>query len=277
MKLKLIVSGILLSLAATANAQLIFPEDYWGGDPTNSNNKYKADVIGKKSVFDITGFRVIQDANADTMRIEIHANYFDDIMANSNDLLGTTMGDLFISTDGLSWDTGGAATLNDYFGQPNATEWDYAVKLGTYKNNNGQLDRFNDGDNENNAFSANVLAITDPNSQIQLSNAGGIFRDDQEHKVKHSAPVVGGADWFFSDDFSFMAITIDQASTIFGDAEEIGFHWTMSCGNDVIEFEVTNINPVPEPATIGILGGLGLFAYLGLRRRLSKKAAAKRA
>ena len=37
------------------------------------------------------------------------------------------------------------------------------------------------------------------------------------------------------------------------DTEILGFHWTMQCGNDVIE----GAAPVPEPATMLLLGSRG--------------------
>ncbi|MBN1841875.1 MAG: PEP-CTERM sorting domain-containing protein [Deltaproteobacteria bacterium] len=45
--------------------------------------------------------------------------------------------------------------------------------------------------------------------------------------------------------------------------EELGFHWTMTCANDVIE----GAAPVPEPATMLLLGtGLVCFAGFGRKR-----------
>lgn len=46
-------------------------------------------------------------------------------------------------------------------------------------------------------------------------------------------------------------------------------HWTMSCGNDVIEGSGA---AVPEPTTMMLLGSLatGLFGFAGLRRRFTK-------
>ncbi|MEW6428967.1 MAG: PEP-CTERM sorting domain-containing protein [Thermodesulfobacteriota bacterium] len=52
----------------------------------------------------------------------------------------------------------------------------------------------------------------------------------------------------------------------------LGAHWTMSCGNDVIEGSVP-VAPVPEPATL-LLFGIGLTGIAGFRRtRLRRRPA----
>jgi hypothetical protein len=50
---------------------------------------------------------------------------------------------------------------------------------------------------------------------------------------------------------------------------EVGFHYAMTCGNDVIEGGVA---PVPEPATMVLLG-TGLIGLAGISRRKRKRSA----
>ena len=264
------VAALIFLAGASVSAQPVFSDNYWGGDPTSNNGKYQADVIGETGVFDLTGYNVQYDSFADVLSVQVHGNYFDDLINNSSDLLDTTMGDLFISTDGLAWEDGEAATLDDYFGQSGATMWEYAASLGTYDNSQGELDGVNKANPEN----GGLYAINDPSSEIKPSSVGGggIFRENQEVRYTgQTTASLAPVEWFFSDDHSFLQISIQDAGSMFGDAEEIGFHWTMSCGNDVLEFSTPqSITPVPEPSLIGALGIGGLLGYLGLRRHRSQ-------
>ncbi|NBD38680.1 MAG: PEP-CTERM sorting domain-containing protein [Verrucomicrobia bacterium] len=258
------ISALLFSGAALS-AQAVFPDLYWGGDPTSNKSVYQADVIGEGDVFDLTGFNLRYNDLTDVLDVQIHGNYFDDLLADADELLDTYMGDLFISTDGLSWIDGEEATLDDFYGQPDATTWEYAATLGTYDNAQGHLD----GVDSDNPMSGSLLSVTDPDTNIELSKAGrGVFRGNQEVRYIGGGASQVPVSWFFSDDHSFLQISIADAGSVFGDADEIGFHWTMSCGNDVLEFSMPgNITPVPEPSLIGILGIGGLFGFLWMRRR----------
>lgn len=270
---KLISTILLLTVSLGLSGQLILPDEYWGGDPTHSN--YNQDVIQgpNTDIFEIDGYRF--ETAGDSLTIEIHGNYFKAILDNDPDLLNTFMGDLFISTNGLSWTEGGASTLNDYFGSGNETSWDYAVSINPRDNSGGGLT----GLSENNPQSADIYAITGDGT-IELSqdhtSASYIFRKHQEVNYvpgSNQSPENTTASWFISDDL--LSITLDDAAGLFGNSDNIGFHWTMSCGNDVIEFDYTTITPVPEPSQIGALGIVGMGAFMVLRRRLRRRSAAR--
>lgn len=265
----LVLLAITGSIATPAISQVVFTDDYWGGVPTNAN--YNLDVIGESTVFDITGATLSLGANS--LTINIAANYFDNILNNSSSLLGTQMGDLFISTDGLEWTTGGAATLNDYFGSGNETTWEYAVVLDPRKNNQGLLDVFKDGEpNADNAISSEIFEVYE--DQILLSAANGIYRANQEYAYDPAnQQSVSTASWYISDDYKLLSITLNNINSFLGDASDLGFHWTMSCGNDVIEFAFENpsVPPVPEPSTIGIAAVVGVLAIGLVRRRIASR------
>jgi len=79
-----------------------------------------------------------------------------------------------------------------------------------------------------------------------------------------------------SDD-KFLRITLDGATLqklglnpliSENDAGFLSFRWTMTCANDVIEWQVANeLTPVPEPAAIALIGFLGIGFVLYRRRK----------
>ena len=72
-----------------------------------------------------------------------------------------------------------------------------------------------------------------------------------------------------SDDFAgdgFLSFSFDTAGLNL-DPTSLGFHWTMYCGNDVIE-GLGRATAVPEPAPVGFfLLGLGLIGLGAMRQR----------
>jgi hypothetical protein len=66
-----------------------------------------------------------------------------------------------------------------------------------------------------------------------------------------------------------MSISFDISALNMKPEYLIGLHWTMSCGNDVIE-GAFDPGIVPEPSTV-ILLGLGLLGVVGIGRKRIKK------
>ena len=274
----IIITAIsLLSIAGTPMfGQPIWTDSYWGGTPVYTNSgidalTYNYDVVGSLDVFDLTGYEVVRDLTADTLQVIIHGNYFDDLILGQN-LETTQMGDLFISTDGLVDNDSGEATLTDYFNSSETkavdyTTWEYGVQLGTYLNENESL-------SNQQSQVGDLHQITDANSQIGLSyldKEWSVYRSQQEVSLNfaHDANSTD-ASWYIDTTGAnnFLSITINNFTSLFGIYETLGFHWTMTCGNDVMEFEWTNVTPIPEPQTVAIYGVLAMGACLYLRRKL---------
>ncbi len=277
--IQLVALSILGLAGATSLAQPIMSDTYWGGLPVYTNldiaaTPYYGDVVGATEVFDLTGYEVVRDIPGDSLTVIVYGNYFDDLLLGGDNLVTTQLGDLFISTNGLVDDDTGVDTLSDYFKSTETkavdyTTWEYGVQLGTYRNENGVLS----GQNEQ---VGNVHAITDEDSQIGLSwlnKDWSVYRSQQEVSLNFAYDAQQqDASWFIDDtgDLGFLSITINDFTSLFGSFETLGFHWAMTCGNDVMEFEWTNTNPVPEPQTIALFGVLGMGGYLFIRRRLIK-------
>lgn len=242
-------------------SQVINQDDYWGGlAVTNNVEIAPRDVVGRANVFDLTHTEF--SVEGDVATLNIYGNYFNHILNNSSDLLDTSMGDLFISVDGLSWTEGGEATKYDYFGGATHSTWEYAVVLGQYDNSTGALSggAVQDG-GVYSASNTDEYVFSDPGSRTT-------FRANQEVRLETQSRMLGGASWYIDESGDFLSISIQDFPDVFGDVNlaDLAFHWTMSCGNDVIE-----VNPVPEPSTIGLLGAAGLMGVLYVRRRIVRR------
>lgn len=300
MKNTLSIIGALLVTVPFAQAQLLTPssvddlisDDYIGADSTHS--KYDGlDVIGANDVFDVKGAFVTNDGN--DIRIDLHANYFDNFISG-NGLAGTSIGDLFISTDGL-FSADDTSTDNAY-STPHTT-WEYAVNLAVYSGAQaGTTYGAQDGvglyvieDPENEPVGSlpnNKNSFLGERDEIALSGdyqepTGNAYRDGQEvryladgHEANLQDAVVTWSleqDTLLGGGNYFLSILIEGMPDAFLNTASLGFHWTMTCGNDVIEFEYSPLpvtSPVPEPSIIGGLG-VALVGLVAIRRRKQRK------
>jgi hypothetical protein len=228
----------------TAHAVTI-PDNYYGADPTHSNWDDK-DVIGDVHLFDISQMQVT--FQGDQMLVDIHTRYLDNIGAYD-----TQLGDLFISTNG--WNPAGTAPyVEDNFGNPGAEKWEYALVM----------------DSHSPSGTSGTTSLYHVSNDPLLSRApnGYVYRAGQEVQYAGGDSTPFSGTWSMHkldtsddrDDFLRFVIGLDA----FAGISDFGFHWTMSCANDVIEGGAA---PVPEPATMLLFGtGLVGLAVSGRRK-----------
>jgi hypothetical protein len=230
----LILTLLLCSGNAWADSFMLVDE-YVGAGATSARYA-DADVIGNPDDFDILGLNAM--VTSDLLKVEIYSTYFD---SDSITKYGTVLGDLFISVDGYSgadedWEY--VAVLDDHDHLEGGTAYLYGIESGS------------------------VLY-----SQ-QLINPNYIFRSGQEVLFAHQGEAIATGKWGIDDNWLSIHIAGESILPV---VTEVGFHYAMTCGNDVIEGSV-DVAPVPEPATMVLLG-TGLIGLAGISRRRSKKAA----
>jgi hypothetical protein len=260
------VSGATFSINDNENDSDV----YWGGQGVgNTNYSTSKDILGKTADYEVS--RMDVSTTASTLDFKIYSQFFDNInevgQSIKYDGQGNVveeysdfvqMGDLFLSNDGWTPDTTG--THNQWDNSQNGTGWEYALVLDSY-----------DGSTTSGVLS--LFDIINPLTNIVLvddlhENYLNSRRWGQEVRYDGSGQdALQTGTWSIVDNVLRMTMSWDGTGYDFNDmglVDDIGVHWTMSCGNDVIE----GGDPVPEPATM-LLFGAGLVGLIG--RGLKKK------
>ncbi len=171
---------------------------------------------------------------------------------------GIGYGDLFLST---GWSPNGSSPYNAD-NAANGNHWTYAFSLDNPLDNSG-------GSGTIYALGAGTSSNHNPDALLSdyfINCSGGcVYRNGQEVAVDTSLAIATANTGSWSVGNGFLRFSFDTAGLDL-DPHNFGLHWTMYCGNDVIE----GLDPpagVPEPAPLGLfLLGLGLIG-LGARRQ----------
>ena len=253
----------LSSVAFAIPASVTIGDNFVGGQ---DNVVPARDVIGDANAFDIQNMAITIDRAAGTLQVKIATQWFDPTLNGTFNFgpgYDVKSGDLFISTNG--WAPAGAAP---HAGDDasNGEAWEFVLDT-------------SDGNLYGGAFG---ISLTQNEIVGPLLDPTGDFayRNNQETRRSGGGTVVGTgtvASTLAADGsiafFTYDLLLADLGITNPNDPIALGFHWTMTCANDVMETGIISdgggIRPseTPEPGTLLLLG-MGLLGF-GLRRRVS--------
>ncbi len=236
----LLISSVAFSYPFTAT---IDDNDYdgsenafWGGEVVGpqKNNYLNKDVIGEGFGVDQM---IITKLGDHDWTVVLSGPYFDNYQKNNHLANQFPPGDLYINSKG--WSASGVAPhyAGDTFSLSEG--WDYVVTNGSsgwglYTLTDSYLD----------TWAPNNTQYTYRDNQAWMGGAG---------------EKIGSATYNLSNYASGNTLTFTFNTGSYNWTDTVGFHWTMKCGNDVLEGTISTPAPpqVPEPSTLLLLG-LGL-------------------
>jgi len=232
---------------------------YWGGVVYNNGlptgGPSTMDVIG--TGFALDGINVF--VNGSTMTVDVIGPYFAQGGLASTD----SIGDLYISSKG--WvvpATGSPNYPSDTFKTDGSEKWDYVVGArldsippsgpAQYTTAVFNLDF---GAVGNSAFYPTTTSL----SSLSGGRALQAWKGGYGGVVKSATITLDKAD-------SMLIYQFDDS--FLPDVNNVGFHWTMNCGNDIVEGQ--GIPTVPEPGSLLLLG-FGLVGLVVCRKRTASR------
>jgi len=263
MKMKLPKCVAVLGLMAMFSSVSATPltDTYRGGD----GHGY-GDVISDAGVdiYDVQGMDASRSGSV--LTVTIYTNFAGNAGVESRwtrNGTGIGYGDLFLSS---GWDPHGSG-FYDTDNAANGNHWTYAFALDDAFSTTGGIGTIY-------ALGAGTAGNHNPDALLSdhfmKCSSGCVYRNGQEVAVNTARASATNTTGTWTVGNGFLSFSFDTSGLDL-DPDNFGFHWTMYCGNDVIE----GLGPVtvPEPATADVfLLGLGLIALVVMRQR---KAAAK--
>ncbi len=234
------ILGIILALlifVVSAQAYTI-TDNYWGGVPNHSG--YDRDIIGDYSRFGVDSLSV--NVSGNSMTVIINTPYARSFTEGKT--FGFAPGDLFISTNG--WNPYGAGPQYTADTHGYGERWEFGVNGSGVYGLSGK---------ESAIVNSTLINGYDPSRWVYRAGQEWTFNSEGLASLGNASMTIDGVSGTITYvlDISGMGLTGNEA---------LGFHWTMQCGNDVIE----GAAPVPEPSTMLLLGS-GLVGLWGIRKK----------
>ena len=239
-----LLSFLLLGSSAFANTISDNGSNaFWGGTVAGASSTAYGDVIGSP-YFSVDQMVVTNSGNNWTVTlIGPYFGYHNNQTIDGGLPYRFGPGDLYINSNGWIATQGPAGHYEtDIFAKDGSEGWNYVVTQ--------------------DATGAWGLYSLDY-SKIQYTNAGSgyIYRQDQAWRGGAGTPIAS-ANQTYDPANNQLIFTFSTGNL---DWTNIGLHWTMQCGNDVVEGGAH----APEPATMLLLGS-GLVGLVGFRKKFKK-------
>ena len=245
---------IIPSLACAYTIDDTGTSAYWGGKVINAGSTAYGDVIGTP-YFNIDRMDITKSGKDWTVVITgDYFKYHDNSSYDSGYPFKLAPGDLYIDSNG--WSADDSASSSGHYEEDTFTSaegWDYVVT----QTATGGWGLYN-------LVFDSTLKYTNVSS---LGGSGYIYRQQQAWKGG-AGTKIGEATYAHASGTDSATFTFNTGTSDF--SGDVGFHWTMQCGNDVLEGEVA----VPEPTTMLLLG-LGLVGLAGVRRKIAVRVRKK--
>ena len=222
---------------------------YWGGTVQNAEPRDFGDVIG--AGFDVDGLDATTTDGLTS--ITLTGEYFSNYKDSTHMAAQYAPGDLYISTSGWTVDASQPNYTSDTFNSQ-AEGWNYVLS-------------FKEDADGGTSATGGLYKLTGDYVETNYGGTGREswgYRSDQAWRGGYDPDEDYVCDVTVTLDGNTLTFTFNSSDFLL-DLDNIGYHWTMLCGNDIVEGGGT---PIPEPATMFLLG-FGLLG-LGLTRRKNK-------